>query len=100
MIRLWVVVPLLLACVFFTNTMMAKNTQPNIVLIVSDNQSHSLLGTYGNPTIKTPHIDRLAENGMQFNLAFAVNGVCSPTRAVNRFNAVPNGNSCCAAFRY
>ena len=49
MIRLWVVVPLLLACVFFTNTMMAKNTQPNIVLIVSDNQSHSLLGTYGNP---------------------------------------------------
>ena len=56
-------------------------TRPNIVLILSDNQSHSLLGTYGNQEIKTPNIDKLANEGIRFNNAFAASGVCSPTRA-------------------
>ncbi len=90
MIRARVVVSLLLAVVSLTNTVVARDTQPNVVLIVSDNQSHSLLGTYGNPTIKTPNIDRLADNGMQFNLAFAVNGVCSPTRATLLTGLMPS----------
>ncbi len=57
------------------------HTAPNIILIVADNQSPSLLGTYGNPTIRTPNIDRLAREGMTFSNAYAVSGVCSPTRA-------------------
>lgn len=63
---------------------------PNIVLIVSDNQSQSLLGTYGNSTIRTPNIDRLAAEGVQFNHAFAVNGVCSPTRATLMTGLLPS----------
>lgn len=55
--------------------------RPNVVLILADNQGAWTLGCYGNPDIRTPHIDRLASQGMRFNRAFSPNGVCSPTRA-------------------
>ena len=55
--------------------------RPNIVLIVTDNQSEKLLGAYGKDDIRTPSIDRIAEEGMLFTHAFAASGVCSPTRA-------------------
>ena len=63
---------------------------PNIVLIISDNQSHSLLGTYGNNEIRTPNIARLAAEGIQFNHAYSVNGVCSPTRATLMTGLLPS----------
>ena len=66
------------------------DSRPNIVLILSDNQGHSLIGAYGNDEIKTPNIDRLAARGMQFNHAFAVNGVCSPTRATLLTGLIPS----------
>lgn len=64
--------------------------QPNIVLIVSDNQSQSLLGAYGNAEILTPNIDKLAAEGIQFERAFSVNGVCSPTRATLMTGLLPS----------
>ena len=54
---------------------------PNVVLIMTDNHGPWTLGCYGNPDIKTPHIDRLAEQGTLFTRAYANNAVCSPTRA-------------------
>jgi arylsulfatase A-like enzyme len=63
---------------------------PNIVLIVSDNQSQTLLGTYGNNDILTPNIDRLAAEGIKYNRAFAINGVCSPTRATLLTGLLPS----------
>ena len=65
-------------------------THPNIVLIVSDNQSQTLLGTYGNSAILTPNIDRLAAQGIKFNRAFSVSGVCSPTRATMLTGLLPS----------
>ena len=53
----------------------------NILFILTDNQSPSLIGCYGNEEISTPNIDRLASEGVQFSNAFACNGMCSPTRA-------------------
>jgi len=55
--------------------------RPNLLLIVTDNQSASLLGAYGNTEIRTPNIDRLARQGMLFERAYAASGVCSPSRA-------------------
>ena len=63
---------------------------PNIVLIVTDNQSEQLLGAYGNRDIKTPHIDALAEAGMTFTRAYATSGVCSPTRATLMTGLLPS----------
>ena len=79
-----------LALLGICSNLLAADARPNIVLIVSDNQSHTLIGTYGNKEIKTPNIDRLARRGVQFNQAFAVNGVCSPTRATLLTGLMPS----------
>lgn len=55
--------------------------RPSVLVIVTDNQSPTLLGAYGNTEISTPNIDRLATEGVVFEQAFATSGVCSPTRA-------------------
>jgi len=48
---------------------------------MSDNQPPELLGCYGNNEIKTPHIDRLAQQGLRATNAFCTNAMCSPCRA-------------------
>ncbi len=55
--------------------------QPNIVLILTDNQQASTLGCYGNTEVRTPNLDRYAREGMQFRNAFCPNAFCSPCRA-------------------
>ena len=54
--------------------------QPNILLITSDQQHYSTLGS-DNPRIRTPALDRLAHEGMIFDRAYCSNPVCSPSRA-------------------
>ncbi len=68
----------------------AKQARPNILFILTDNQAASLIGAYGNPDIETPHIDRLAREGILFTEAFAVNGMCSPTRATLMTGLMPS----------
>ena len=55
--------------------------QPNVVLILIDDLGWGDLGCYGNQFHQTPHIDRLAEQGVRFTDAYAAAPVCSPTRA-------------------
>ena len=54
--------------------------QPNIVFIIADDMAWDDSGVYGNPHIPTPHIDRLAAEGMRFNNAFLSASSCSPSR--------------------
>lgn len=68
----------------------ASPERPNVLLIVADNQSASLLGTYGNRDIDTPNIDRIAAAGVVFENAFAASGVCSPTRAALLTGLMPS----------
>jgi choline-sulfatase len=60
-------------------------TQPevqyqNIVLIIGDDHSANVLGTYGNEAIRTPNLDRMASNGIQFNQAYSNAPLCSASR--------------------
>jgi uncharacterized sulfatase len=55
-------------------------TQPNILLITSDQQHYSALG-FKNPKIKTPHLDRLAREGLDCTRAYCPNPTCTPSRA-------------------
>ena len=64
--------------------------KPNILYIVVDNQPASILGVYGNPDVRTPNIDRLANEGMRLTRAFAVHGMCSPTRATLLTGLLPS----------
>jgi arylsulfatase A-like enzyme len=54
---------------------------PNIVLITADDLGWKDLGCCGNPDISTPHIDRLAREGVRFSNAFVVAPSCSSSRA-------------------
>jgi arylsulfatase A-like enzyme len=56
-------------------------SRPNIVLIVADDLGWADLGCYGSRYHRTPHLDRLAQQGMRFTQAYASCPVCSPTRA-------------------
>lgn len=64
--------------------------RPNIVLIISDNQSAELIGVYGNPHVITPNIDRLAGEGIRFERAYSVSGTCSPARATILTGLLPS----------
>lgn len=65
--------------------------RPNIILFVTDDQS-PVAGCYGNPVIKTPHLDALARESTTFTHAFATTASCSASRSViltglhNHFN--------------
>ncbi len=67
-----------------------QTERPNILLILTDNQGAWTLGCYGNPDIRTPHLDRLAAQGVRFDRAFACNAVCSPTRASLLTGLIPS----------
>ena len=57
------------------------STQPNIVLFLTDQLRADALGCYGNQICETPNIDRLAEQGVVFNIAYTTSPVCSASRA-------------------
>ena len=55
--------------------------QPNIVLIFADDMGYGDLGCFGHPTIATPHLDRMAAEGMKLTQFHAASSVCTPSRA-------------------
>lgn len=58
----------------------ADEPLPNIIFILADDLGTYELGCYGQKKIKTPNIDRLAEQGMKFTRFYAGNNVCAPSR--------------------
>lgn len=69
----------------------------NIIVIMTDEQRHDSLSFMGNPTVKTPNLDSIAEEGSVFENAFCASTLCVPSRAcfftgqyVNRNLAVSN----------
>jgi uncharacterized sulfatase len=50
-------------------------------MFLADDHGQGFLGCYGNPAIQTPHMDRLAREGMRFTHVFAASPTCSPSRA-------------------
>ena len=58
-----------------------ESTAPNFVLILADDLGYGDIGCYGNAKNKTPHLDRLAREGIRFTDFHANGPMCSPTRA-------------------
>ncbi|SVA87824.1 uncharacterized protein METZ01_LOCUS140678, partial [marine metagenome] len=54
---------------------------PNVIIIMADDQGYQDLGCFGSPKIKTPHIDRMAKEGMRFTDFYSGASVCTPSRA-------------------
>ncbi|MBC7815593.1 MAG: sulfatase [Planctomycetaceae bacterium] len=59
----------------------ANAVQPNIVVLFADDLGYGDLGCYGSPTIRTPHLDRMAAEGLRFTDFYSAAEVCSPSRA-------------------
>ena len=59
----------------------APPARPNIIFLLTDDQRADALSIAGNPVLQTPHIDRLAEDGVRFTEAHVVAPVCMPSRA-------------------
>ena len=55
--------------------------RPNIILIMADDLGYGDIGRYGQSKIKTPHLDKLADEGMRFTQHYAGSTVCGPSRA-------------------
>ena len=58
----------------------AGKRQPNVLFILADDLGHADLGVYGQTDFKTPHLDKLAAQGLRFTQAYANSAVCSATR--------------------
>lgn len=58
-----------------------EKQQPNIIYIMCDDMGYGDLGCYGQPYIHTPHIDRMAAEGMRFTQAYAGSPVSAPSRS-------------------
>ncbi|MCP5517951.1 MAG: arylsulfatase [Verrucomicrobiales bacterium] len=60
----------------------AQTSPPNIVFILADDLGYGDLGCYGQARIRTPHLDRMAAEGLRFTQAYAGSTVCAPSRCV------------------
>lgn len=59
----------------------AQARRPNLLLLLSDDHSYPYLGCYGQPWLNTPHLDKLASEGLRFDRCFTVAPQCVPSRA-------------------
>ncbi len=57
-----------------------SEARPNIIFIMADDLGYGDLGSYGQKTMKTPHLDRFASQGMRFTDVYAGSTVCAPSR--------------------
>lgn len=55
--------------------------RPNVIFVLCDQLKYDCLGYAGHPLVQTPHIDRLAANGVIFETTYCASPVCSPARA-------------------
>jgi N-sulfoglucosamine sulfohydrolase len=62
-------------------TAAAGAARPNVVLMIADDLGWEDLGAFGNPKIRTPHLDAMARQGMRFDRAFVTASSCSPSRS-------------------
>ena len=73
----------------------AEPARPNLLFIFSDDHAQHALSAYGSKVNRTPHLDRLAQEGVRFAHAFVTNSICTPSRATlltgqySHLNGVP-----------
>ena len=58
----------------------AQSTLPNIIYILADDLGYGDLGSYGQEKIETPHLDKIASEGMRFTQHYSGQAVCAPAR--------------------
>ncbi|MEX2138556.1 MAG: sulfatase [Pirellulales bacterium] len=73
--------------------------KPNIVILFADDLGYGDLGCYGHPSIRTPHLDRMAAEGLRFTDFYSAAEVCTPSRAALLTGRYPVRSGMCGARR-
>ncbi|MFG0295485.1 MAG: sulfatase [Maioricimonas sp. JB045] len=72
---------LLLLFTLFTPSLSPASEPPNVILVVCDNLGYGDVGCFGSTLHRTPHLDRMAAEGMKLTHFYVSSGVCTPSRA-------------------
>lgn len=87
---------LCLLFLIYTSLFSCKNEEkvaskkPNVIIIFTDDQGYQDIECYGSPDIKTPHLDKMAEEGILLTDFYAAQAVCSASRAALLTGCYPN----------
>lgn len=76
----WAFLGLFFGAACFTTSNLHAAQRPNIVVVLSDDLGYGDLACYGNKEVKTPHLDRLATQGIRLTSCYAAAANCSPAR--------------------
>lgn len=77
----------------------ATAKKPNVVIIFCDDLGYGDLACYGHPTIRTPHLDRMAQEGQKWTQFYVAASVCTPSRAGLMTGRLPIRTGMCSDTR-
>jgi len=76
-----IVITIIAFITFILSGCTVKNTRPNIIFLLTDDQRWDAMGCAGNSYIQTPNMDKLAAGGVMFDKAYVTTPICAVSRA-------------------
>ena len=76
-----IICAIILSISVWNKTYTQDGSKPNFIIIFADDLGYGDLGSYGHPSIATPHLDRMAQEGQKWTNFYAAASVCTPSRA-------------------